>query len=235
MYNNPGMFTTLSNERLFMIPGLEHGFGRKDFNEHDLQAFARERHFRPVMMDQIHSDLVYTIEDVPPIRPQGDALVTNVSGLLLVVKTADCLPVLLMDERLRVVAAVHAGWRGTRSRIIQKTVRAMKARFGTNLTDIIAAPGPCIGPACYEVGEDVRSEFLSAEFPADLFVPASRPGKYFFDLRAANARQLRAIGVPSSWPDEAFPCTHCDPHLYSFRRDRDTSRRMFSFIGLCGE
>jgi len=187
-----------------------------------------------VLLDQIHSDIVHIIKDAPSDRPRGDALVTNVPGLLLVIKTADCLPLLLMDERLRVVAAVHAGWRGTRSRIVQKTVGAMKTRFGTNPADIIAAPGPCIGPACYEVGEDVRSAFLSAEFPDDLFVPAGRPAKYFLDLDAANALQLRSAGVPPGPPLRSSACTHCDPGLHSYRRDRDTSRRMFSFIGLVG-
>jgi len=222
----------LCNERLFLIPALAHGFGRNDFNEDDLRAFAREYNFQPVLLDQIHSDVVHIIEDAPSVRPRGDALVSNVPGLLLVVKTADCLPLLLMDERLRVVAAVHAGWRGTRSRIVQKTVRAMKARFGTNPADIIAAPGPCIGPACYEVGEDVRSEFLSAEFPDDLFIPAGRPGKYFFNLNAANALQLRSAGVPLGPPLPLSVCTHCDSDFHSYRRDHDTSRRMFSFIGL---
>lgn len=222
----------LTDERLARVPGLIHGFGRKDFTEAGLRAFARESHFRPVMLDQIHSDVVHIIEDAPAVRPKGDALVTNVPGLLLIVKTADCLPLLLVDERLRVVAAVHAGWRGTRSRIVQKTVGAMKPRFGTNPADIIAAPGPCIGPACYEVGEDVRSAFLSHEFPDDLFVPAGRPGKYFLDLNAANALQLRSAGVPPGPPLRSSACTHCDPDLHSYRRDRDTSRRMFSFIGL---
>ncbi|MCX6566281.1 MAG: peptidoglycan editing factor PgeF [Candidatus Aminicenantes bacterium] len=222
----------LIDESLSRVPDLVHGFGRKDFNEYDLQAFARERNLRPVLLDQIHSDVVHIIDDVPPVRPRGDALVTNVPGLLLVVKTADCLPLLLMDERLRVVAAIHAGWRGTRSRIVQKTVRAMKTRFGTNPADIVAAAGPCIGPACYEVGEDVRREFLSAEFPDDLFVPAGRPGKYFFDLEAANALQLRSAGVPPGPPAGLSACNHCDPDFHSYRRDHSPSDRMFSFIGL---
>ena len=108
----------------------------------------------------------------------------------------------------------------------------MRSRFGTNPADIIAAAGPCIGPACYEVGEDVRSEFLSADFPEDLFAPAGRPGKHVLDLLAANARELAAAGVPPLPPSGTSPCTHCDPDSYSWRRDRDASRRMFSFIGI---
>jgi hypothetical protein len=222
----------LTDERFAKIPGLVHGFGRRELTEDGLQAFARENGLRAVLLDQIHSDIVHIIEEIPPERPPGDALVTIVPGLLLVIKTADCLPLLLLDERLRVAAAVHAGWKGTRLRIARKAIETMRSRFGTNPADIIAAAGPCIGPACYEVGEDVRSEFLAAGFPEDLFAPAGRPGKHFLDLLAANARELAAAGVPPLPPSGTSPCTHCDPNSFSWRRDRDPSRRMFSFIGL---
>jgi len=222
----------LTDERLARIPGVVHGFGTAALDENGLRALARLSDFDPILLDQVHSDVVHIIEEIPPERPQGDASVTGVPGLLLVVKTADCLPLLLCDERLRVVAAVHAGWKGTRSGIIRAALRAMNERFGTDPADIIAAAGPCIGPACYEVGEDVRSEYLSAGFPARFFAPAGRPGKYFLDLRSANFEELRSAGVPLPDRAETAPCTHCDPDFHSWRRDRDTSRRMFSFIGL---
>jgi hypothetical protein len=222
----------LTDDRLAAIPGVLHGFGTKALDEKGLRELAGASDFEPALLDQIHSDVVHIIEKIPPERPPGDALVTNVPGLLLVVKTADCLPLLLFDARLRVAAAVHAGWKGTRLRIARKAVETMRSKFGTNPADMIAAAGPCIGPACYEVGEDVRSEFLSAGFSEDLFVPAGRPGKFVLDLLAANARDLAAAGVPPLPPSGTSPCTHCDPDSYSWRRDRDPSRRMFSFIGL---
>jgi len=221
----------LTDDRLARIPGLVHGFGRRGLTEDGLRAFARENGLQPVLLDQIHSNIVHVIEEAPGIRPPGDALVTNIPGFLLVIKTADCLPLLLLDERLRVAAAVHAGWKGTRLRIARKAVETMRSRFGTNPADIIAAAGPCIGPACYEVGEDVRNEFLSAGFSEDLFAPAGRPGKHFLDLLAANTRELASAGVPALPPSGTSSCTHCDPDSYSWRRDRDPSRRMFSFIG----
>ncbi|NMD10657.1 MAG: peptidoglycan editing factor PgeF [Acidobacteria bacterium] len=220
------------DERLSRIPGLVHGFGRGDLTEEGLRTFALGRGLRLVLLDQIHSDIIHIIEEAPAGRLPGDALATNAPGLLLAVKTADCLPVLLADFRLRVVAAVHAGWRGTRLRIVEKTVRAMAGRFGTDPADVIAALGPGIGASCYEVGEEVRSEFLSAGLPGSVFAPAGRPGKHFLDLAEANASLLRAAGVPEIAPAGDSGCTHCDPRMHSFRRDRDASRRMFSFIGL---
>jgi YfiH family protein len=219
--------------RLSRIPGLVHGFGRRGFTEAALRDFARDRGLWPVLLDQIHSDIIHIIEEAPSGRPSGDALMTAVPGLLLVVKTADCLPLLLWDRRLRVAAAVHAGWKGTRLRIARKAAEAMRSRFGTAPADVIAAAGPCIGPACYEVGADVRDAFLSAGFPDGLWPPAPRPGKYFLDLAGANARELEAAGVPSLPPTGSLRCTHCDPDLHSWRRDGDPSCRMFSFIGIC--
>lgn len=222
----------LTDTSLSRVSGIVHGFGRRGLTEEALAVFCREWGLNPVWLDQIHSDIIHIIEDIPDSRLPGDGLITAVPGFLLVIKTADCLPLLLFDARLRVAAAVHAGWKGTRLRIVRKTVEAMKSVFGTNPADIIAAPGPCIGPACYEVGEDVRAEFLAAGFPGDLCVPAGRPGKYFFGLLEANTRELAAAGVRPSVPAPKVLCPHCDPNSFSWRRDRDPSRRMFSFIGI---
>jgi len=217
------------------FPWVFFGFGTRDLTEEGLRARARERGMRLILLDQIHSDLIHIIEHAPSDRPRGDALVTAVPGLLLAIKTADCLPILMTDARLRVVAAVHAGWRGTRSRIVEKAVGIMVSRFGTNPADLVAVLGPCIGPSCYEVGDDVRSEFSDAEFPDDLFLPAGRPDKSFFDLRGANVFQLQSAGVPSDRIASASHCTHCDESLYSWRRDRDPSARLFSYIGIVPE
>jgi len=225
-------------ERIRFVPawsgpaGAVGGFGTRAFGEEDLRMFAAGRGCRAVWLEQIHSGTVQVIDGIPPAPPRGDALVTDQTGLLLAVKTADCLPLLLADERRRVVAAVHAGWRGTKARITEETVRVMAGRFGVRPEDLAAAMGPCIGRSCYEVGEDVRTGFREAGFPDDLFAPAGRPGKFHFDLGEANARQLRAAGVSPDRIFRAAACTLCDPELFSFRRDRNPSDRLFSFIGL---
>ena len=155
--------------RLTAIPGLVHGFGDARWSEADFLAFAASKAFRPVIMHQLHSDIIHCLEEAPGKTLEGDALMTNVPGLLLVIRTADCLPVLLVDEENRAVAAVHCGWRGTEKRILEKTVKAMDEAYGSTLKGMLAALGPCIGPACYEVGPEVREGFLQSGFPPSLF------------------------------------------------------------------
>jgi YfiH family protein len=197
---------------------------------------------RPVILRQLHSDIIHKIDEVPPKKLEGDALLTNVPGLVLVIRTADCLPVLLVDPENRAVGAVHCGWRGTQKRILEKAVKAMGEAYGSKPADLLAALGPCIGAACYEVGPEVRKAFLEAGFPERLFVERGKlpaiqvpnyQGKYLLDLREANLWLLREAGVPKSRVFNSGPvCTHCEPRLLSYRRHPADPRRMYNFIGL---
>jgi YfiH family protein len=197
---------------------------------------------RPVIMRQFHSDLIHRLDSVPPKKLEGDALMTNIPGMLLVIRTADCLPVLLVDEENRAVAAVHCGWRGTEKRILEKAVKAMGEAYGSKPAKMLAALGPCIGAACYEVGPEVRAGFLQSGFPPSLFterghvpgvhVPLLKP-KYLLDLRAANAWLLDVLGLNKVNIFNLGPtCTHCEPRLLSYRRNSADPRRMVNFIGL---
>ena len=121
-----------------------------------------------VTLRQRHTDIVQVVDVPKPCgrlerdgawRLPGDALVTNQPGLLLAVQVADCVPVLLLDAKKRVVAAVHAGWRGTCARIVEKCVGVMRQRFGTRPQDLRAAIGPSIRRCCYEVGREVAERF----------------------------------------------------------------------------
>ncbi len=137
-------------------------------------AKKRSLRFRLVTLRQIHSDIV-RIADGPhrrasrepdgALRLGGDALITARPGLLLVVQTADCLPILLVDPEQRVVANVHAGWRGTLARIVAKTIGQMQARFGVEPRRLRAAIGPGIHACCYEVGREIYERY-AAQFPA---------------------------------------------------------------------
>ena len=115
---------------------------------------------------QMHSDVVHRAGPnwASAEAPQGDALITREKGVLLVMQTADCVPILLADTKNRAVAAIHSGWRGTLRRIAEKTLGRMRMEFGTRPEDVIAAVGPSIGRCCYEVGSDVAKEF-AAQFP----------------------------------------------------------------------
>ena len=232
----------LIGPRLAALPWLVHGFGNGGWSEVEFLAFADSRDMRPVIMRQAHSDTIHRVADVPKAKLEGDALMTNVPGLLLVIRTADCLPVLLADPRNRAVAAVHCGWRGTEKRILERAVRAMGDGYGTKPGDLLAAFGPCIGATCYEVGPEVRDVFLRAGFPASVFQEGMRaheggPGlagiRHLLDLRAANAYLLDISGVKKSNIHNAeAACTHCEPSLLSYRRDPRDPRRMYNFIGL---
>ena len=219
--------------RFAEIPWLVHGFGTARWTEPDLAADPEFGGFQPVIMHQVHSAVVHRLAAAPPAKLSGDGLVTEVPGLLLVVRTADCLPVLLVDETRRLVGAVHCGWRSTLERILDRAVETFRVSFGSRPSELWAACGPCIGPDCYEVGPEVRRQFVSAGFPASLF-RASRTSaeKSLFDLRRANAEMLRANGLRGDRVLTFDACTHCGPGFLSYRRDRDKEGRMVSFIGI---
>jgi YfiH family protein len=216
--------------RLDKISWLVHGFGTGAWREADIGRDEKLEDFTPVIMRQLHSDIIHRLQRPPAGRLEGDALITDVPGLLLVVKTADCLPVLLVDEANRAVASVHCGWRGTKARILDKAVRAMREAYGTDPRRLVAALGPCIGPCCYEVGGDVISAFHEAGFTPDIFY--ERGGRAFLDLRAANVRLLETLGVRPAGILSAGACTHCAPGLLSYRRERGERRRMYNFVGI---
>jgi YfiH family protein len=220
-------------------PGLSafswivHGFGTRWLDEAGLQALAAAHAMRPVLLHQIHSNRV--LDAAAVVRPEtdGDALITDKPGLLLVVKTADCLPILLVDPGRRAVAAVHAGWRGTAAGIASAAVAALQDRFGSRPGDLWAGLGPSIGPGCYEVGKDVaeprpgRPEWRKALRPI-----AGRPDRFTLDLPAANRDQIEAAGVSPARIGAAEICTHCSPDLLSWRRDHRADARLYSFIGI---
>jgi YfiH family protein len=224
------------------IPALDrlawlfHGFGARNFSENDLWTAAAQNGARVVLLRQVHSARVLVLDEAPaglPAPPEADGTATRRPGLALVIKTADCLPLFLVDPEHRAVGAVHAGWRGTARRIAAEAVETMTRSFGTRPVSLLAALGPCIGGACYEVGEDVAAPFRRDPSFTALFSPAaSRPGKYLFDLRAANRAQLETAGVSPANIHETGRCTHCDPALLSYRRDRRSDLRLFNFIGI---
>lgn len=220
--------------RLGALPWLVHGFGTAGWQEEDLRGAPELSRFHPVIMRQVHSDRIHRLERAPEERIEGDALMTQVPGLLLVVRTADCLPVFLVDEKHRAVAAIHCGWRGTRERILEKVARGMGDAFNSEPDGMLAALGPCIGSTCYEVGPEVRALFLRAGFPETILAecPGDR-GKYMLDLRASNTWLLEGLGLRrENILNVGTACTHCELSLLSYRRDHGEERRMVNFVGL---
>jgi polyphenol oxidase len=186
---------------------LKHGFGTRIANpEVD------------VTLRQIHSDRVVNAAGLKNRECEGDALVTDEIAKCIGVRTADCVPILLVDSHNHVVAAVHAGWRGTAAGIVKHAIDKMNADFGTSAADLYAAMGPCIRVCCYEVGPEVAVHF-------------NLTGRCNLDLPHANRRQMETAGLA---PDRMFDsglCTACNAaQLFSYRREPENPGRMVAAI-----
>lgn len=176
----------------------------------------------PVWLSQVHGRnvVLVTAQNVDSLReraPEGDAAVTREAGVVLTVRTADCLPVLFADARGSVLGVAHAGWRGLVAGVLEATVAAMAAQ-----TPIAAWLGPAIGPRAFEVGADVRDAFCADDAGcARLFSP-QREGKWLADLPGLARHRLRKLGIDAAggtW------CTLTDSErFFSWRRDKSSGR-----------
>jgi polyphenol oxidase len=187
---------------------------------------------------QVHSASVRHVKDLEDARDgdyKMDALVSDVPGVLVGVKTADCVPVLLGDPRTGAFAAIHAGWRGTVQSIVPEAIEKMRALFGTRAADLIAAIGPAATCKNYEIGQDVIDEF-GRNFPnsAHLFTP-TKENHALIDLHAANKEQLLSAGVQAENISVAPLCTMERTDLFfSYRREKKLygkTGRLMSVIG----
>lgn len=219
------------------VVGLIHGFGQRAPGPGPESRDATERRVaaalagsgRLLLLRQVHGVAVVAAPWAG--RPEADAAVAGEPGLLLGIQTADCLPVLLVDPVRRLVAAAHAGWRGTAKGIAREAVQALAAR-GSRPGDLVAALGPGIGPCCYEVGEELRDAF--GPDGASFFRPGTN-GRPRLDVRSANVRQLTEAGLAPEAIHHLADCTSCQPDRYhSYRRDGPATGRMISFIGFTG-
>lgn len=174
-------------------------------------------------------------EDVQAEQLEGiDALVSDRTGVCVCISTADCVPVLCFDTKLRVVAAVHAGWRGTVQRIVSRTIRLMSEVYGTNPEDVTACIGPSISQEAFEVGDEVYARFRNEGF--DMERIAVRKDKWHIDLWEANRLQLLAEGVLASRIDVSGICTwQNNDDFFSARRQGIASGRILSGIMLLDE
>jgi YfiH family protein len=196
----------------------KHGFGTRDANP--------EAH---ILLKQVHSTHVWNVNGWKPQHREreGDALITDCTGKSIGVRTADCVPILLLDCQKRAIAAVHAGWRGTAGELVRITIEHLTNEFGTVPGDVYAAMGPSIRECCYEVGPDVAGRF-SNWFPE---WEAGESGSRKVDLAEANRRQMQSAGVPSSHIFDCELCTACQSgQFFSFRREPENPGRMLAAI-----
>lgn len=234
----------LQSEALASVPGITHafftrnggvsrgiyaslncGFGSSD--DRDNVAENRTRVSRTLEMEPERLTTVYQVHgtDVSRIDRTGtrdtlaraDAMVTERPGYALGILTADCAPVLLADPAAGVVAAAHAGWRGTLDGVIASTVSAME-ELGANPSSTIASIGPCIGAQAYEVGPEFPEPFMEQDAEnGKFFQCASRPGHFIFDLSSFVAARLNAAGV-ATVDQTGGDTLSQDERFFSYRR-----------------
>ena len=217
------------------VPGLVHGFTVQG-SDPDAAVASAAGSPRPLAtLRQVHGRVVRFIEPGDPVatgdaRPHGDAILTARRDLALGVATADCVPILLADETGRFIGAVHAGWRGTVASILQASLEALRSR-GADLERIRVGMGPCIGPCCFEVGDEVIEAILRA-LPGGACAVAPSPGaRAKIDLALLNRRQALLAGVPEKNIAAASLCTVCRGDLLeSYRKSGGRPGRMIAFV-----
>lgn len=253
----PGGVSEIDNEKVLNLGAVEWDKRENvEENKRRLKSALGAEKLNLISLHQIHSDVVRIFDATTSTDKQckGDALATNRPGLLLGVRTADCSPVLVVDPKKRVVAAIHAGWRGTLARIVVKTIGQMQMEFKSNPKDMLAAIGPTIGGCCYEVGTEVAADFSAKFSNASEFFDELRTGdepnplqwlnmmppghqpppkKVLLDLKKANQLQLLEAGLREQNIFVTDLCTSCHvSHLFSYRKESTTSGRLLSVIAL---
>jgi len=189
-----------------------------------------------VVAEQTHGDNITVItergtkgwEALEDAVSQSDALMTDLPNVILAILTADCVPILLYDKKKKAAAAVHAGWKGTCSRIVLKTVQKMVEVYGSDPADILAGIAPSIGKCCYEVGEEVAAHFF--DVPEGF---RKKGDKYMLDLPYINKYQLRTAGLLEKNIEMSGVCTACEvDSFFSYRKEQGCSGRFMSLIGI---
>lgn len=201
-----------------------------------LSVFEGERKLATVW--QVHGDaikVVRTFDDIGNSEDKADAVMSNIAGILVGVKTADCVPVLIGDPVTGAFAAIHAGWRGTVQSIVVKSVRELETAFASNPKDMICAIGPAASGRSYEIGQDVIDAFAAAHPGSDHYFTHTREGHALVDLHMANRDQLANAGVPISNIQMSSLCTIENNDLFfSYRVEKrkfGKTGRLLSVIG----
>ncbi|MFA7463645.1 MAG: peptidoglycan editing factor PgeF [Syntrophales bacterium] len=187
-----------------------------------------------LLVRQVHGDGILTWNgNRPPVEPlMYDGIVTSSTGIALCIKTADCVPVLLADPVKKIIGAVHAGWRGTAARIVQKAVLVMQREYSCRPENILASEGPAIGPCCYEVDESVIRAMCDRSW-AGFVHKGKRPDRWMLDLAGINGVQLHEAGLPPGNISIGPVCTSCRTDLlYSHRAESGRTGRSLNFIML---
>lgn len=197
----------------------------------DIELICKEEGFNIKNLTsnlQIHSDIVNLVnEDNIGQKIEGDALITNISKVPLLVFTADCVPIGIIDKNNNAIGVVHAGWRGTYDKIAQKTIDKMLKNFNTDPKDLICVIGPSIGPCCYEVSEELVKKFNTILTNCNQKFYIIRDNKYYLDLWKINEYILENSGVKKENIINLNLCTSCNcDNFHSYRKHNQTQQRI---------
>ncbi|WP_296645287.1 peptidoglycan editing factor PgeF [Romboutsia sp. 13368] len=181
---------------------------------------------------QIHSDIVNKIdENNIGIKLEGDALITNVVNVPLLIFTADCVPIAIIDKKNKAIGLAHAGWRGTFERIAKKTIEKMNKYYNTNSNDLVCIIGPSIGPCCYEVSKELIEKFnMNFTNSTEKFYTIEWD-KYKLDLWKVNELILKECGVKDENIINLNLCTSCNSDkFHSYRKHNQTPKRIGTIL-----
>jgi YfiH family protein len=186
-------------------------------------------HKRFILLNQGHQDgillLKKTVETLPSFL-EYDAMITDAPDMILGIKTADCIPILIVDRKKKVVAAIHAGRQGTSLHITKKVLRKMEEKFNCLPGELLISLGPSIGPCCYEIDE----KFFRPEW--EPFSAPKESGRWMVDLSEINIAQMKEEGIKENQISRIDLCTSCHCDLFfSYRKEGQTGRQL-SFIGI---
>ena len=247
-------FTNAFSTRLGGVSPMPHdALNLAGFNEDDAENIYENRRRFLKLFDgdwtltgcwQIHSADVRIVHNEQEAQPKTgvlgddeycDALVSNTSKVLLMVKTADCVPVLIADAKTGAFAAVHAGWRGTSASIVLRAIDQLQSEFGAQAKDLTAAIGPAANVCCYEVGSEVIDRFKELFPQSDHLFTPTREGHARIDLQTANRDQLISAGVSPERIHIAPLCTMDRTDLFfSYRREKKLHGRVGRLMSVIG-
>ncbi|MBI5476949.1 MAG: peptidoglycan editing factor PgeF [Ignavibacteriales bacterium] len=174
---------------------------------------------------QIHGDNILVV-DKPGQYPNCDALITAEKNLFLVVTIADCIPILIYDNKNQIISVVHSGWKGSEKKILSSTVRKMQTEFNSKKSDLYCYLGPSARSCCYQVGEDVAHKFESK------YLINKNGSRKHLDLISFNQDLLNNAGITNNQIEISGYCTICNRFFHSYRRDKEKSGRMMAVIGM---
>ena len=226
-YNYLGMKMSLVTNVKYHIfdkscKDIDHCYNRTEYPESVEKNISYVKEFLNIkdliILNQIHSNLSFVVDQIPFIRKDGDGLTTSIQDIGLGILTADCMPILFWDEKTQVIGATHAGWRGSRNGVIESTLQNM-IKLGAHSEDITALIGPSIHQNSYEVSQEFLDDFLM-EDPnhSEFFINSTKDGHYMFDLPSYGKHKLKqnAVGKILHIEQDSFS----NPELYpSYRRD----------------